>query len=105
MIRRPPRSTLFPYTTLFRSRGRIVTQLLCESMLLALSGGVLGLLLAGGAVGLLTHQAPANLPRVSEATLDARLFLFALAGSAGAPLPFWLCPAAPLALADTSAGP
>src|SRR5256885_2592989 len=25
MIRRPPRSTLFPYTTLFRSRGRIDT--------------------------------------------------------------------------------
>src|SRR5256885_3885528 len=24
MIRRPPRSTLFPYTTLFRSRGRVV---------------------------------------------------------------------------------
>src|SRR3712207_7965106 len=24
MIRRPPRSTLFPYTTLFRSRGRRV---------------------------------------------------------------------------------
>src|SRR3712207_8837965 len=24
MIRRPPRSTLFPYTTLFRSNGRIV---------------------------------------------------------------------------------
>src|SRR5947207_7695271 len=26
MIRRPPRSTLFPYTTLFRSRGRIHEQ-------------------------------------------------------------------------------
>src|SRR2546430_12904336 len=26
MIRRPPRSTLFPYTTLFRSRRRAVTQ-------------------------------------------------------------------------------
>src|SRR3989449_10704015 len=26
MIRRPPRSTLFPYTTLFRSRGRTFTQ-------------------------------------------------------------------------------
>src|SRR2546430_11126563 len=25
MLRRPPRSTLFPYTTLFRSRGRLVT--------------------------------------------------------------------------------
>src|SRR2546430_8704286 len=24
MIRRPPRSTLFPYTTLFRSRGRLI---------------------------------------------------------------------------------
>src|SRR3712207_7808868 len=27
MIRRPPRSTLFPYTTLFRSRGDIFAQL------------------------------------------------------------------------------
>src|SRR2546427_6765420 len=26
MIRRPPRSTLFPYTTLFRSRGVVLTQ-------------------------------------------------------------------------------
>src|SRR2546422_2520020 len=36
MIRRPPRSTLFPYTTLFRSDGR-------EQVLLA-AGGVLELL-------------------------------------------------------------
>src|SRR3712207_7304900 len=28
MIRRPPRSTLFPYTTLFRSRGKIEDQVL-----------------------------------------------------------------------------
>src|SRR5438445_7463241 len=27
MIRRPPRSTLFPYTTLFRSHGRISTRM------------------------------------------------------------------------------
>src|SRR2546426_8900324 len=26
MIRRPPRSTLFPYTTLFRSRGGVATR-------------------------------------------------------------------------------
>src|SRR2546422_6973164 len=26
MIRRPPRSTLFPYTTLFRSRSRVIFQ-------------------------------------------------------------------------------
>src|SRR5256885_2666289 len=30
MIRRPPRSTLFPYTTLFRSRERQVLQLIAE---------------------------------------------------------------------------
>src|SRR3712207_7729221 len=27
MIRRPPRSTLFPYTTLFRSHGQLVTSM------------------------------------------------------------------------------
>src|SRR5258708_39243925 len=30
MIRRPPRSTLFPYTTLFRSRQRVHHQRLCS---------------------------------------------------------------------------
>src|SRR3712207_8921469 len=30
MIRRPPRSTLFPYTTLFRSRKESPYQLLCR---------------------------------------------------------------------------
>src|SRR2546430_13191309 len=30
MIRRPPRSTLFPYTTLFRSRGSKVTSGACQ---------------------------------------------------------------------------
>src|SRR3712207_7289467 len=43
MIRRPPRSTLFPYTTLFRSRKRLVVL----SVLLAVLG-LLGLAAAGG---------------------------------------------------------
>src|SRR2546430_11865155 len=34
MIRRPPRSTLFPYTTLFRSGVSLVTQLLFQCLLL-----------------------------------------------------------------------
>src|SRR2546429_8195465 len=29
MIRRPPRSTLFPYTTLFRSRARLAVEIFC----------------------------------------------------------------------------
>src|SRR5258706_2365342 len=31
MIRRPPRSTLFPYTTLFRSIGPLATEILAEA--------------------------------------------------------------------------
>src|SRR3712207_8526817 len=31
MIRRPPRSTLFPYTTLFRSRETVVSRRVCVS--------------------------------------------------------------------------
>src|SRR3712207_7571818 len=31
MIRRPPRSTLFPYTTLFRSRHTNIDQMRCNS--------------------------------------------------------------------------
>ena len=40
MIRRPPRSTLFPYTTLFRSVQRLVIR---QGMLLTLIAVVLGL--------------------------------------------------------------
>src|SRR3712207_9485659 len=43
MIRRPPRSTLFPYTTLFRSGLRIVFAALTTQLL-----QIVGLLLAGG---------------------------------------------------------
>src|SRR2546425_3193962 len=43
MIRRPPRSTLFPYTTLFRSDGAVTTPKLAD-------GAVTTLKLADGAV-------------------------------------------------------
>src|SRR2546422_4151748 len=39
MIRRPPRSTLFPYTTLFRSKKAHDTDGLCPASHLAPSGG------------------------------------------------------------------
>src|SRR5258708_17918818 len=35
MIRRPPRSTLFPYTTLFRSKDGILARLLVAEMIAA----------------------------------------------------------------------
>ena len=43
MIRRPPRSTLFPYTTLFRSAAADAAKAGCPiSRLLAIFGGVKG---------------------------------------------------------------
>src|SRR2546429_6066011 len=42
MIRRPPRSTLFPYTTLFRSRARVVEWVNGYRELLRSQGGPAG---------------------------------------------------------------
>src|SRR2546426_4886812 len=39
MIRRPPRSTLFPYTTLFRSKDKLVAQPRFELAKLSVSTG------------------------------------------------------------------
>src|SRR5476651_655775 len=59
-------------------RWRIVTQLLSESMILALAGGLLGMLLASGGVGLMARLGQAGIPRLAEARVDGRLFLFTL---------------------------
>src|SRR3989337_3822303 len=40
MIRRPPRSTLFPYTTLFRSQVEVVTDVVVDLALCLLDGHV-----------------------------------------------------------------
>src|SRR3712207_9409617 len=50
MIRRPPRSTLFPYTTLFRSRAAVVPRVLPGAMSLTSANArtsVFGLVTAG----------------------------------------------------------
>src|SRR5260221_6643503 len=41
MIRRPPRSTLFPYTTLFRSGASLVSAAMAVSMLVTLNGTIM----------------------------------------------------------------
>lgn len=75
------------------SRGRIAAQLLSESLLLALAGGALGLLPAWGGVALLAWLGPASIPRLGQARLDGRLFLFALGVSAATGILFGLAPA------------
>jgi putative ABC transport system permease protein len=68
-------------TAMGASRGAIMTQLLSENMVLAGSGGLAGLLLARVGIALLEWLGPSNIPRLADARLDGRLFLFALAAS------------------------
>lgn len=61
------------------SRGRLVRQLLGESVLLSLVGGVLGLVLASAAVALLQRAGPATLPRLGEIGITLGVAGFTLA--------------------------
>lgn len=51
---------------------------LSESVVLALAGGLLGVLLAQAAIGLLRAIAPAELPRVDDIAIDWMVLLFTL---------------------------
>src|SRR5579863_2833807 len=73
--------------------GRVVGQLVTESLLLAGFGGALGLLFALFAVRVVLRTLPGTLPRVQEVALDGRVLLFALAVSLFAALVFGLAPA------------
>ena len=72
---------------------RIVREMLMESVLLGLMGGVAGVGLAYGALRLLMAIGPANLPRLTEISLDARALGFTLALSLVSGLLFGLIPA------------
>ena len=57
-------------------RMRLIRQMLTESVLLALMGGVLGVLLAYWGIQLLIGFGPDNIPRLSEISLDLRVLAF-----------------------------
>src|SRR6201987_423960 len=59
-------------------RGRIARELLTESLLLGMLGGVLSVGVAYGGLSLLKSRGPAELPRLSEVSLDGRSLLFTL---------------------------
>ena len=75
------------------SRGRIAVQLLTESLLLAFTGGVLGLLLASWGMDLLIAYGPADVPRLRDVSLDSRVLLFTLGISTLTGIIFGLAPA------------
>jgi putative ABC transport system permease protein len=75
------------------SRGRVVRQLLTESLTLALAGGAAGALLANWGVKLLVTLAAAYLPRVDEIRVDTPVLVFTLAVALLTGLLFGLVPA------------
>jgi putative ABC transport system permease protein len=80
-------------TALGAGRLRLVSQLLTESMLLAFTGGALGLALAWALVRLLRTSSVQELPRASEIVVDLRVLAFTLGVSILTGLIFGLAPA------------
>jgi putative ABC transport system permease protein len=74
-------------------RGRIVRQLLTESLLLSIAAGGIGLLLGAAATRLLVTYGPASVPRLEETSVDLRVLAFGLAVSALTSVIFGLVPA------------
>src|SRR5205807_8159753 len=80
-------------TALGASRGRIVRQLLTESILLSIVGGGLGLALAHWGVKLIIAISPNSIPRSREIDLDGRVLAFTIGVSVLTGIIFGLVPA------------
>lgn len=74
-------------------RGRLVRQLLTESVLLAAAGAAAGLLLAWWLQRVLPMVAPDDFPRLDELAIDGRVLLFTLVVSVTTGVLFGIAPA------------
>jgi predicted permease len=74
------------------SRGRIVRQLLTESLLLSTAGAALGLALGGAITTWLRHQSSLALPLLNDVRIDGTALLWTLAVAIGTALLFGLAP-------------
>ena len=80
-------------TALGAGRRRVVIQLLTESVLLGLLGGIAGLAIAAACLFAVRQMHPGNIPRLDELGMDFRVLLFTLAISILTGVVFGLAPA------------
>jgi putative ABC transport system permease protein len=80
-------------TAMGASRGRVLRQLLTESVLLSLSGGVLGVLMAIAALGPLIKLAAGSVPQAFTISLDYPVLIFTIAVSVITGVFFGIAPA------------
>jgi len=80
-------------TALGAGRGRIIRQLLTESLLIALVGGVFGIIFAVWGTKALLALAPSNLPRLAAVQIDLRILLISIGASLVCGVIFGLVPA------------
>ena len=74
-------------------RGRLVRQLMTESLLLALAGGIIGILFGEAGLYLVKHFGPDSIPHLRETGLDLRVIAYALGMTFITGLLFGLAPA------------
>jgi putative ABC transport system permease protein len=74
-------------------RGRLLRQLLTESVVLSFSGGIAGLGLAYLSLRFLRAMGPPDLPRLNEVSIDGTVLLFTIAASVLTGVIFGLLPA------------
>ena len=86
------------------SRGRVFRQLITESLVLGLTSGVLGVVLARWIVSGLLALAPLDLSRNISVAVDYRIVLFALLVSIATGIVFGLAPAMVASRADLTRG-
>ncbi len=82
------------------TRGRLIRQVLTESVLLSLAGGILGLLLAVWVTAALVHATPAGVPRMNEVSADTWVLSFTLGLSILTGIVFGIFPALQASRAD-----
>jgi putative ABC transport system permease protein len=84
-------------------RGRLLRQLLTESLLLAFLGGALGVALAAWTMNPLVSLAPSEIPRLADTRIDPVVLFFTLAASMLTGVLFGLAPATQASRPDPQA--